>query len=334
MPINNTNAAPTPEAAECPQGSLYGDITPEPITTATFRKTDRPLLVPAYGIGVDSTSLLIKLKRLGIRPDLILTADVGLEWPETYAYLPVINDWLRSVVFPVVTVVRKRSPHVCDITLEDELLRLGLLPAIAYGRGSCSAKWKIASQEYYLNHWEPALLEWKRGRKVVRAIGYEANECSRVDEASTYQKSNPSAKFDYWHPLVEWNDTRGDCVQTIKDEGLPLPPKSACWLCSSSKKHEIERLARVHPDLFLRALLVERLAEPKNRTVKGLGRNFAWSSLPCAAPFLDELQAIVEERERTRAAGFIPLTRGARVLTRTHAARSAPADEFTARKAA
>lgn len=300
--------------AEDAQASLYGDIKPEPISTATFFKPDRPLLIPAYGIGVDSTSVLVKLKKLGIRPDLILTADVGLEWPETYAYLPVINEWLLDVGFPEVTIVRKRSPQVCDITLEDELTRLGLLPAIAYGKGSCSAKWKISSQEYFLNHWEPALREWKRGRKVVRAIGYEANECSRVDEASTYQKTNPSSKFDYWHPLVEWGDSRADCIQTIKDEGLPLPPKSACWLCSSSKKHEIERLARVHPTLFLRALLVERIAEPKNKKVKGLGRNFAWSSLPCAAPFLEELDWIMEQRERTRQAGFIPLTRGARIV--------------------
>lgn len=314
MHVKTTDPAHPAEATRDPQTTLYGDISPEPITTATFLQDDRPLLIPAYGIGRDSTALLIKLKRLGIRPDLVLTADVGLEWPETYAYLPVINEWLRGSDFPEVTVVRKRSPHVCDITLEDELLRLGLLPAIAYGKGSCSAKWKISSQEYFLNRWEPAVLSWRRGRKVVRAIGYEATECKRVDEASTYQRSNPSAKYDYWHPLVEWGYGLDECIEIIRDEGLPLPPKSACWLCSSSKKHEIERLARAHPDLFLRALLVERLAEPKNRTVKGLGRNFTWSSLPCAAPFLDELRWIVEERERTRAAGFIPLTRGARII--------------------
>src|SRR3712207_7063422 len=46
------------------QPTLYGDIKPDPVTTATFLKGDRPLLVPAYGIGVDSTSVLVKLKRL------------------------------------------------------------------------------------------------------------------------------------------------------------------------------------------------------------------------------------------------------------------------------
>src|SRR2546421_4924 len=228
-----TNAAAEDPSPDDAQTTLYGDIGPEPITTATFLKKDRPLLIPAYGIGRDSTALLIKLKRLGIRPDLILTADVGLEWPETYAYLPIINRWLRSVDFPEVTIVRKRSPHVCDVTLEDELLRLGLLPSIAYGKSSCSAKWKISGQEFFLNRWEPAVLSWKRGRKVVRAIGYEATECKRVDEASTYQQSNPSAKYDYWHSLVEWGFGLDDCIQLIKDEGLPVPPKSACWLCSS-----------------------------------------------------------------------------------------------------
>ena len=314
MHANDTDDAPAVEAAESPQGSLYGDITPEPITTATFYKDDRPLLVPAYGVGRDSTALLIKLKRLGIRPDAILFADVGIEKPETYAYLPIINQWCRDSNFPEVTVVRKRSPHTCDLTLEDECLRLGLLPSIAYGGHSCSAKHKVQPQEYYLNRWEPAVLAWKRGRKVVRAIGYEANECKRVDKATTYQQAHPSAKYDYWHPLREWGYTLEDCISLIKDEGLPVPPKSACTICSSSKKWEIEWLAQTHPDHFLRALLLERIAIPKNRKVKGLGRNFAWSSLPCAAPFLEELQGIMEERERTRAAGFIPLTRGARIL--------------------
>ena len=59
MHANATDDAPVVEAAGSPQGSLYGDITPEPVTTATFFKDDRPLLVPPYGVGRDSTALLI-----------------------------------------------------------------------------------------------------------------------------------------------------------------------------------------------------------------------------------------------------------------------------------
>src|SRR5205823_7045341 len=43
---------------------------------------DCPLVV-AYGLGVDSTALLVEFARRGIRPDLILFADTRGEKPET-----------------------------------------------------------------------------------------------------------------------------------------------------------------------------------------------------------------------------------------------------------
>jgi 3'-phosphoadenosine 5'-phosphosulfate sulfotransferase (PAPS reductase)/FAD synthetase len=46
---------------------------------------DWPLVV-AYGLGVNSTALLVEFVKQGIRPDLILFADTGGEKPETYAY--------------------------------------------------------------------------------------------------------------------------------------------------------------------------------------------------------------------------------------------------------
>lgn len=50
--------------------------------------------------------MLIMLAQRGIRPDLILFADTGGEKPETYAYMPVIQDYLASVGFPEVVTVR------------------------------------------------------------------------------------------------------------------------------------------------------------------------------------------------------------------------------------
>lgn len=65
----------------------------------------RSLLVVAYGMGVDSTAMLVGLHQRGVRPDLILFADTGGEKPETYAYLPIIQAWLERVGFPPVVVV-------------------------------------------------------------------------------------------------------------------------------------------------------------------------------------------------------------------------------------
>ena len=44
----------------------------------------RAPIILAYGIGVDSTALLIELHARGETPDLVLTADPGAEKPETY----------------------------------------------------------------------------------------------------------------------------------------------------------------------------------------------------------------------------------------------------------
>lgn len=53
-------------------------------------------LVVSYGMGVDSTALLVGLAARGIRPDAILFADTGAERPETYAYLAPFNRWLEE----------------------------------------------------------------------------------------------------------------------------------------------------------------------------------------------------------------------------------------------
>jgi 3'-phosphoadenosine 5'-phosphosulfate sulfotransferase (PAPS reductase)/FAD synthetase len=74
---------------------------------------DCPLVV-AYGLGVDSTAMLVEFARRGIRPDLILFADTGGEKPETYQDLAIIRPFLREVGFPNVTVVRCPPKRAAD----------------------------------------------------------------------------------------------------------------------------------------------------------------------------------------------------------------------------
>lgn len=57
-------------------------------------------LVVAYGAGVDSTAILVGFVRWGIVPFEMLFVDVGAEKPSTYAYVPVMSDYLVSHGFP------------------------------------------------------------------------------------------------------------------------------------------------------------------------------------------------------------------------------------------
>jgi len=53
-------------------------------------------LVVCWGMGQDSTGMLVGMRERGIRPELIITADVGSERPDTYAFRPIFDDWLES----------------------------------------------------------------------------------------------------------------------------------------------------------------------------------------------------------------------------------------------
>jgi hypothetical protein len=126
------------------------------------------------------------------------------------------------------------------------------------------------------------------GLKVRKAIGYDngPQDCRRRAKADkSVAKLGPdgSKHYEYWYPLQEWGMDRVECEKMIRHYMLlPLPMKSACWFCPASKKSEVVWLRDTHPDLFAKALAMENNARDGRHgldTVKGLGRNFAWSDL-------------------------------------------------------
>jgi hypothetical protein len=238
---------------------------------------DSPLVV-AYGLGVNSTAMLVEFAARGIRPDLILFADTGGEKPETYQYLEVIGPFLARVGFPEVVTVRYRPKRARYHTLEGQCLHTGTLPSLAYGGRSCSIKYKKQPQDRDVAGWQPAQVCWARGGKVLKAIGFDAGPAD-----SRRSRFAEDERYRYWYALQEWGFDRPRCEQVIRDAGLPVPVKSACFFCPASKKPEILWLGEHHPDLLQRALEIERNAQAKLTSVKGLGRSYSWES------FLDEV---------------------------------------------
>ena len=265
-----------------------------PITTAMMQAADRPLLIVAMGLGRNSVALLVLLYELGIRPDRILFADTGGEKPETYAYLRVLNAWLVRVGFPTVIVLRHNARE--DASLEDNCVRLRVLPSQAFNFSSCSDRWKQGPQRVWANNWLAARIAWRSGQPIVWAIGYDATECTRRDKANTYIARNPDDRRANWYPLIEHGLTLDDCILKIVGAGLPPLPKSACFFCPVSKPAEIKELAEAHPHLLVRGLVMERLALSKLTVIKGLGgREFRWRDLEVSQPYLDLVERIVAE---------------------------------------
>lgn len=228
----------------------------------------------SYGGGANSTALLVGLHRHRIPVDLILFADTGAEHPHTYAYLDVMEHWLKERGMPEITRVYKTTRDGNRLTLENECLKSGTLPSIAYGFKRCSLKHKIGPQDKFCNNYAPCRKVWADGKKVVKFIGYDAGEEYRREKILINDLADP--KYSKWYPLMEWGWTREDCIREIEAAGLPQPGKSSCFFCPSMRAEEIICLREQHPDLFRRAIALEDNALANLKTVKGLGRNYAW----------------------------------------------------------
>jgi hypothetical protein len=145
------------------------------------------------------------------------------------------------------------------------------LPSLAFGFRSCSDKWKQAPQRKYLNNSAEAKTVWRSGRKIRKAIGFGVDELYRAIPYS-------DDKYENWYPLIEWGWNRNDCKEAIRRADLPLPPKSACFFCPATHKSEIKQLAQTAPDLYGRALAMERNASIVTK-ISGLGRSFSWKDM-------------------------------------------------------
>jgi hypothetical protein len=125
------------------------------------------------------------------------------------------------------------------------------------------------------------------GRKLVKAIGYDAGSRDTARSRRTYKSGAAGDKWEaahvrYWYPLQEWGWTRERCESEIRQAGLYVPPKSSCFFCPAMRPAEVLELRDEHPDLFARGVAMEERARDGRhglKTTKGLGRNFAWADL-------------------------------------------------------
>lgn len=226
------------------------------------------LLAVAFGGGTNSTAMLCGFRERGIKPDLILFADTGGELPETYEHVMEMDTQCRVWWGIGIETVRKTYQGQFE-GLEKNSLRKRMLPSLAYGRKTCSQKYKVEPQTRRMIQF----MDSHGVKECVKAIGYDASESHRRIEKETMQHAKGRIER-FWYPLVEWQWRRQECIEAITRHGLTQPGKSACFFCPAMKRGEILRLKQTRPDLFARALEIER-----NAILKSPGRGLGGQSL-------------------------------------------------------
>lgn len=232
----------------------------------------RQPLVFNWGVGQDSTGALIGLYERGIRPDLIIFAEVGSERAGTYAFRPVFDDWLAAHGFPRSVSVQYQPKNYKHwppyYSLLENCLTNVTLPSLAYGFHSCSSKWKITPINQYIATLPWAQEYWATGHKILKAIGFdnsphEQRRAARGCNTFAIQDDEVD-RYELWFPLQQWGWTRADCVAAIQRHGLPVPPKSSCFFCPAMKPDEVLTLT---PDELRTIVVLE--ARTRQRHLDG-----------------------------------------------------------------
>lgn len=292
-------------------------------------------LALCFGAGVDSTAMLVALRVAGLRPAIITMGDTGAEKPETWEHVDRMQGVLAEWGYPPIVVCKNNTRESTGYRdLEGNCLANETLPSLAFGMKSCSLKWKTAAQDNYIKGVRrgpnaraphPAWIETlARGERILKVIGYDNGRADRRRAAAVRSHDE---HFDYAYPLQLIGWTRVDCVDAItRALGAEFVPiKSACFFCPASKEWELWWLAATHPDLFERALFLERRALtgrhsrfdavefgaswedlvrtadrfPSSSTTVGLGRSFAWNQWARVNNVVDaDFKVRIEDRAR------------------------------------
>lgn len=216
------------------------------------------LRVISYGGGVQSTALLVLAARGEIDFPVALFANVGddSEHPATLAYVhEVALPYAAAHGIALHELRRVRRDGGVETLYGRLLVQGGKSQTIPVRLGSGKPGIRSCTSDFKIR----VIARWLRRHgatpeaPAVSALGISLDEFrrARTDSGVPYQR------LDY--PLLTLRLDREACRRLILAAGLPVPPKSACWFCPYHALARWQRMREDEPDLFDRAVALERL---------------------------------------------------------------------------
>jgi hypothetical protein len=215
-------------------------------------------------------------------PDAAIFADTQAEPQSVYRWL----DWLEAQLpFPVIRVTRG--------SITEESLRIrtfkndpsrkwvkSLIPAFIMNpngtKGIMGRQCTFSYKVEMLEKTARKLAKINRGQKdvtVTQWIGISWDELQRMKNA---RKDWVQHRW----PLIELRMTRRHCLEWMKANGFPEPPRSACMYCPFHSDMEWRRLRDDEPEAFAACIQFEKdLQFAKAQTDNQKGIPYLHSSL-------------------------------------------------------
>ena len=221
----------------------------------------KTLRVLSLGAGVQSSTLALMIHKGEIpMVDCAIFADTQAEPPKVYEWLEFIK---KTVSYPVHIVTwRNLEQDVLDAsqgkyqaftipfyTKNKETGQKGMLMR------QCTADYKIKPVTKKVRE----LLGYKKGErvdlkevKVEMLLGISTDELRRM-------RMNRLRYIDNQYPLInDFGMSRQDCIAWMKDNGYPMPTKSACYFCPFHSQSGWKEIKENDPKLFEKAVQMDK----------------------------------------------------------------------------
>ena len=306
-----------------------------------FAETDSgSTVVMSYGMGVDSTAILLRWladpssRDFDLQDLVVITAHTGDEFDQTLrdveeVVLPALRR--HGVRFIQVGRTQRKTTasgegvavlhdstapqrlHVDGYKLSDEMLSAGTLPQVG-GARMCSVHAKG-------NCLDPVIAAVTAGRRYRHVLGFEAGERARAAKDALFNTERRTG----WYPLLDWGWDRTRCSDFIAETTGRRWSKSACSYCvfamttGSGRQALVERYRR-EPQAGARALFLEAVARTLNERQTLIAGSSAADLVAGAGltevqarfdAMLDECDhAVYEVRRLTRRSSVRPHGRG------------------------
>lgn len=244
------------------------------LATKTLHYTLRMPHVLNYGMGVDSTAILLRWLNISdaergfsLQDLIVLTAQTGDEFESTKALVEThILPLLRQHQIRFVEVAKHgpqqkdgytvlqdtREPYELhiegDFKLSAHMHERGTIPALS-GPHLCAMKWK----GYVIDRW----LEDHLNCQVFGPyLGYSTEETKRAEKCEEYECRGNAFRF----PLIDWDWTRIHCLDYIKEHLGVIWKKSCCKFCPYISKESAVSRYLEEPKAAAFALLTEMIS--------------------------------------------------------------------------
>lgn len=216
------------------------------------------LTIISLGAGVQSTTMALMAAHGEITPmpDCAIFADTGAEPKPVYEHL----EWLMSpnvLPFPVYVVSQGNLTADLLAGTNSTGQRFASIPfhgispkgTDMMARRQCTSEYKIAPLRRKVRE----MLGGKTPKGAVEMwIGISRDEAARAKPSQVQYIENR-------HPLLDMGMRRWDCLQWLKRNDYPEPPKSSCTFCPFHHNSEWRWLRDNDPTGFLTAVGVDHV---------------------------------------------------------------------------